>query len=281
MNALLQRKYESGEGMRTIIVENYKPSWPEEFEKIRAYLWPHIDDVALDIVHAGSTSVPGLAAKPFIDFNIIIESYDVFPQLVERLRTLGYEHEGDGDIPMRERFKGGLRDGFMEYHMYVCPKDSPELERQILFRDYLRGHDDARNEYAALKQSLAEKHRHDIDAYIAGKHEFVMTIVNLARKQTSSSQTQNIYDNPVFFDGYKKLRENPDNANLLEEKPALLSLAPDLMDKTILDLGCGYGENCIEFKRLGAVRVTGIDISEKMLAVARAETSDVEYFRAE
>ena len=267
--------------MRTIIVEHYNPLWPGEFEKIRAYLWPHISDIALDIVHAGSTSVPGLAAKPIIDFNIIIESYDVFPQLVERLRTLGYGHEGDGDIPMRERFKGGLRDGFMEYHMYVCPKDSPELERQILFRDYLRGHDDARNEYAALKQSLAEKHRHDIDAYIAGKHEFIMNIVALVRKQGVCEQTQNIYDNPVFFDGYKKLRENPNNANLLEEKPALFSLSPELTGKTVLDLGCGYGENCAEIKRLGAVRVTGIDISEKMLAVARAETSDIEYLRAD
>jgi GrpB-like predicted nucleotidyltransferase (UPF0157 family) len=256
---------EVGKNMRTIIVEHYNPSWPDEFEKIRAYIWPHIGDIALDIAHTGSTSVPGLAAKPVIDFNIIIESYDVFPQLVERLRTLGYEHEDDGGIPMRERFKGGLRDGFMEYHMYVCPKDSPELERQILFRDYLRSHDDARDEYSALKQSLAEKHRHDIDAYIEGKHEFIIRIVDLARNSTSPTQTQNIYDNPAFFDGYKKLRENPDNANLLEEKPTLFSLAPNLTGKTVLDLGCGYGENCTEFKRLGAVMVMGIDISDKML----------------
>jgi len=166
--------------MRTIIIEPYDPVWPEEFEKIRTYLWPYISDIALDIVHTGSTSVPGLAAKPIIDFNIIAESYGVFSQLAERLRKLGYEHEGDGGIPMRERFKGGLRDGFIQYHMYVCPKDSPEHKKQTLFRDYLRSHDDARDEYAALKQSLAEKYRHDIDAYIAGKHEFIMNIVELA-----------------------------------------------------------------------------------------------------
>ena len=81
---------------------------------------------------------------------------------------------------MRERFKGGQRDGFMDYHMYVCPKYSPELERQILFRDFLRSHDDARDEYASLKQTLAKKHRHDIDAYIAGKHRFIMYIVEMA-----------------------------------------------------------------------------------------------------
>ena len=114
--------------MRTITIETYNPTWPDEFEKIRAYLWPHVSNIVLDIVHAGSTSVPGLASKPFIDFNII-ESYDVFPQLAERLRKLGYEHDGDGGIPARERFKGGKRDGFMEYKIYVCPKDSLELKR--------------------------------------------------------------------------------------------------------------------------------------------------------
>jgi SAM-dependent methyltransferase len=70
--------------------------------------------------------------------------------------------------------------------------------------------------------------------------------------------TQNIYDNPVFFDGYKKLRDNPNNANILEEKPALFSLSPDLCNKNVLDLGCGYGENCAAFKRLGAYKVVGI-----------------------
>ena len=168
--------------MRTIIVEPYNLVWPEEYEKIRTYLWPHISDIALEVVHVGSTSVPGLAAKPIVDFNIVIESYNDFPQIVTRLQEFGYRHEGDGGIPMREQFKGGVRDGFMDHHLYVCPKDSPELERQILFRDYLREHNDARDEYSALKKSLAEKHRHDIGAYIAGKHEFIMNIIEIARK---------------------------------------------------------------------------------------------------
>ncbi len=93
--------------------------------------------------------------------------------------------------------------------------------------------------------------------------------------------SQNIYDNPDFFDGYKKLRENPDSANILEEKPALFSLAPDLAGKAVLDLGCGYGENCAEFKRLGASRVVGIDISERMLEVSKKENTGIEFIRAD
>jgi len=84
---------------------------------------------------------------------------------------------------------------------------------------------------------------------------------------------QNIYDNKEFFEGYKKLRENPAAANYIVEKPALFSLAPDLRNKAVLDMGCGYGENCIRFLELGASRVTGLDISEKMLEVARNENS--------
>ncbi|MEG1640354.1 MAG: class I SAM-dependent methyltransferase [Ruthenibacterium sp.] len=84
---------------------------------------------------------------------------------------------------------------------------------------------------------------------------------------------QNIYDNQDFFDGYKKLRGNPSSANDLVEKPALFSLAPNLYDKTVLDIGCGYGENCVQFLKLGASMIKGIDISAKMLEIANKENS--------
>ncbi len=95
------------------------------------------------------------------------------------------------------------------------------------------------------------------------------------------SKSQNIFDNQIFFDGYKKIRSNRYSANDLEEKPALFSLSPDLEGKAVLDLGCGYGENCAEFKARGASTVLGIDISEKMLAVATAENPDLEFIRAD
>ena len=92
---------------------------------------------------------------------------------------------------------------------------------------------------------------------------------------------QNIYDDETFFAGYQAIRKNANNANDLFETPALLSLLPDLVDKAVLDLGCGCGDHCAEYARRGARRVLGIDISEKMLAVARAKNADprVEYRR--
>lgn len=90
---------------------------------------------------------------------------------------------------------------------------------------------------------------------------------------------QNIYDNETFFEGYKELRNRKVNANVLFEIPTLLSMLPDLKGKRVLDLGCGFGEHCREYLELGASRVVGVDISEKMLEVAREENSDpaIEY----
>ncbi len=85
---------------------------------------------------------------------------------------------------------------------------------------------------------------------------------------------QNIYDNEVFFEGYKNLRKKESNANVLFEIPALFSLLPDLTGLSVLDLGCGFGEHCRGFIERGAAKVVGIDISEKMLEVAKAENSD-------
>ncbi len=88
-----------------------------------------------------------------------------------------------------------------------------------------------------------------------------------------SPNLQNIFDNEAFFAGYAALRKNPANYNIQIEHPAMEALLPDLDGKSVLDLGCGFGENCETYRKLGAREVLGIDLSEKMLAVARAEHS--------
>lgn len=79
---------------------------------------------------------------------------------------------------------------------------------------------------------------------------------------------QNIYDNNEFFYSYKALRETDDNYNILLEQPAMRELLPNLRDKSVLDLGCGFGNNCMDFINAGAKRVTGVDISKNMLSEA-------------
>jgi GrpB-like predicted nucleotidyltransferase (UPF0157 family)/ubiquinone/menaquinone biosynthesis C-methylase UbiE len=266
----------------TLVILPYDPNWKTEFERIRDFLMDHIGDLIIKIEHIGSTSVPGLCAKPIIDLVAVIESYDVFPQIVSRLEKIGFQHEGDKGIKEREAFRRIIPDDFMDYHFYVCPKNSKEYLKQTRFRNALIKNPQIAEEYGKLKTRLVGEVNGDRVLYTNSKTDFILNVINRVYDNGDMKNiSQNIYDNQTFFDGYKKLRENPDNANLLEEKPALFSLAPDLTGLSVLDLGCGYGENCAEFLRLGAAKVVGIDISAKMLEVAKRETSGVEYIHAD
>ena len=84
---------------------------------------------------------------------------------------------------------------------------------------------------------------------------------------------QMIFDNEQFFEGYKAIRDRETNLNDLLEQPAMKRLLPDVTGKAVLDLGCGYGHNCVDFIERGAKKVVGIDISKKMLEVANRESS--------
>lgn len=84
---------------------------------------------------------------------------------------------------------------------------------------------------------------------------------------------QNIFDEPQFYEGYRELRERPVNYNVLLEHPALLRHLPSPAGKDILDLGCGFGEICAHCQQQGARSVTGIDLSQRMLTVARRENA--------
>lgn len=84
---------------------------------------------------------------------------------------------------------------------------------------------------------------------------------------------QNIFDNETFFNGYKQLRANDDNYNEQLEQPAMRNYLPNVGGKSVLDLGSGYGHNCIDFVKRGASDVVGIDISKRMLEVAEKESS--------
>ncbi len=86
--------------------------------------------------------------------------------------------------------------------------------------------------------------------------------------------TQNIYDNPEFFEGYSRLSRSVEGLDGAAEWPALKTLLPELRDLRVVDLGCGFGWFCRWARQQGAAAVLGIDVSEKMLARARAATTD-------
>lgn len=166
------------EKTKVVEVVPYDPSWKTEFQRIQSRMLEICGDLIIASEHVGSTSIEGLAAKPIIDIDLVMESYEMLPEIVLRLRESGYEHQGDLGIEGREAFKSNTDDGFMKYHLYVCPKDGKGYLEHIAFRDYLRSSPSAREEYQAVKQRLAAEFRYDIDAYCEGKTAFVHSILN-------------------------------------------------------------------------------------------------------
>jgi GrpB-like predicted nucleotidyltransferase (UPF0157 family) len=160
-----------------LVVVDYDPSWPATFETLRTSLGLVLADVALAIEHVGSTSVPGLAAKPVIDLDVVT-SADRVRDCIERLVTLGYEHLGDLGIPEREAFR--RPPDAPAHHLYVCVRGSLGLTNHLTIRDYLRQHPRAVRSYAELKKRLAQEHAGDVDAYTVAKTDFLVAILREA-----------------------------------------------------------------------------------------------------
>ena len=161
--------------MRRIVVIDYDPAWPLVFEGLRARVWAVLGDFALAIEHIGSTSVPGLAAKPIIDMSVVVQFPGQIPLAIERLATLGYVHRGNLGVEGREAFQSPPE--LPAHHLYVCPKGSLGLTNPLALRDYLRVHPDVAHAYGGLKKTLASEFPDDIDGYIDGKTNLILGIL--------------------------------------------------------------------------------------------------------
>ena len=165
-------------GPRAIVVVDYDPSWPLTFASLRAPVWEAVRDVAITVEHVGSTAVPGLAAKPIIDIDVIVPTRAEIPAVIDRLAAIGYVHQGNLGIEDREAFKSAA--GLPAHHLYVCVRGSAALTNHLALRDYLRGHPDRAVAYGQLKKQLAAEFPTDIDRYVAGKTDFVLAALRAA-----------------------------------------------------------------------------------------------------
>ena len=144
-----------------MVVVEYNNNWPQDFLKIKNELLRVIKGPCL-IEHVGSTSIPGMNAKPIIDIDVGLKNWNDFEKIKLELAAIGYVHEGDRGIKGREAFgrNGLIHDDILdtiEHHLYVCSVDNAEFNRHILFRDYLRTHDDARDRYNQIKEEILAK----------------------------------------------------------------------------------------------------------------------------
>lgn len=163
-----------------VVVVPYDGAWPRRFAALRSRLLTALGDLAVAVEHVGSTAVPGLAAKPIVDVDVVIRREEDLFETAQRLSNLGYAHIGDLGVAGREAFR--QPPDLPPHHLYVCVAGTVELQRHLAFRDALRADGELAARYAALKHDLAERYRDDRDAYSEGKTRFIAAALSAAPK---------------------------------------------------------------------------------------------------
>ncbi|MFV8396139.1 GrpB family protein [Corynebacterium hindlerae] len=148
-------------------VSPYSDEWPVRFAEVASELHRALETVpVVAIEHVGSTAVPGLAAKPVLDIDIIVERQHV-GAAISALAGAGYVHRGDLGVTDREAFTAPDNDPAR--HVYLCVAGTLHVRNHLAVRDVLRQRSDLREKYSAVKKQLARDPEMDIDTYIAGK----------------------------------------------------------------------------------------------------------------
>lgn len=157
----------------------YDQAWAEAFESERERLIGAVGDYLVgSIEHVGSTSVPGLAAKPIVDIQVGVAGLDASRPVFGALEAIGYRHASVRPDVMH--FFEKRTPGRQSYNLQLIPYRSDCWNRRIVFRDYLRCHPSAAHEYATLKEQLAQRFHLDLAGYNSGKGEFICSITERA-----------------------------------------------------------------------------------------------------
>ena len=215
---------------RKIEVIPYDPVWPEQFELEAGHIKEALGDNCLAIHHVGSTSVPGLAAKPKIDIIAVVSHPE---DTIEKLGAIGCDYRGEYNIPMHYGFS---KRGKVHVNLHVYQEGHPEIELNLTFRDYLRSHPEVRDEYAKAKQDLLnkkssfEKNHSMFTGYNLGKDAFIRRVLELAGFQrlrfvkcthyaewdaAKKFRQRYIFDKVPISDPYEWTFNHPDHAHFI------------------------------------------------------------------
>lgn len=157
----------------------YQSSWVDKFETEKEKLKEIFSNKAIAIEHIGSTSIPGLSAKPIIDIAVLIEKREDGDSFIELVEKSGYQYDKLNSSGERHFFRKGNP---TKFHLSISYQDKGSFwERQILFRNYLRNHSEFRDEYQKLKENLFKNDPTGKEGYLSGKSDFVSKILTLAK----------------------------------------------------------------------------------------------------
>ncbi len=163
----------------TVKLVAHSAGWRELFEAEKTLLRSVIGKLALEVEHIGSTSVCGLEAKPIIDMAVAVREILEAAECVAPLEGVGYVYRGENGIPGRHYFRKG--DPTL-YHLHMVELSSEFWRAHLLFRDYLRGHQEVAAEYGKLKRELAMRYPFNREAYTEGKAAFIEGVLKRAEE---------------------------------------------------------------------------------------------------
>lgn len=165
-----------------ITIADYNPLWVKKYEEESVLIKDILADNCIAIYHIGSTSVPGLAAKPIIDIMVAVRSLEKVDCVSEAFSEIGYEYLGEFGIEGRRYLRKGGDERTHQIHIFQMD-DWNNIGRHLAFRNYMRTHKKERMEYANLKTELAQKFPYNIEGYCDGKESFVREIEKIALSQ--------------------------------------------------------------------------------------------------
>ena len=164
-----------------IEVVEYRAEWPHVFEREAAAILAACRPWISEVHHIGSTSVPGLAAKPILDLLPVAAGPAEALEAVSAMTELGYLYRGENGIAGRFYFDRVV-DGRTVMHVHMFPAGHPEVQRHLVFRDHLRMNPDVAREYERLKKELASRYRDDRRAYTDSKAAFITAAIEEAER---------------------------------------------------------------------------------------------------
>jgi len=172
-----------GLNRKNVKLFEYHPGWKGAFEEEKKAIQSKLGKLIVAIEHIGSTSIPGMCAKPVLDFMVAVESVEDYKKFVDPLKELGYEFRRDyRDSQRHILFVKGAED-FRTHYLKLTEKNSEFWDEHILFRNYLISHPDVAGEYKQLKEKLQVSNASSRASYTEAKSEFIHKILRLAKKK--------------------------------------------------------------------------------------------------
>lgn len=169
--------------MDHLVVVDADPAWPSQFQAIAAYLLPFVEDSVIRIEHVGSTSVPGLAAKPIIDVDVVVEDEDRVLVVLRQIASAGYLWVGDLGVAGREVFEADTTPPLPVHHLYLVVENNRAHTDHWLLREVLTDNPELVDRYAAIKRENVVRSGGDRELYTALKAAFVAEVLADARRE--------------------------------------------------------------------------------------------------